>query len=205
MNSRTAAAGVLTLALLPLAAPARAGAATVAVVVDGSEHRIVFDGGRGGGQRRHDRSRGRGRRSDQLRGYGRDGPADPRRGLRGWRAAGHRPSPAPCRSPFFPARRTSVRQKIRSRTRLEINLGDGDDSLDSRGVPRTDGGTGTLRLVAAGGDGADRFTDGPLAAQFDPGTGADTVSAGSGYDSVTASAGSMDEADVYDLGGGARA
>jgi Ca2+-binding RTX toxin-like protein len=84
--------------------------------------------------------------------------------------------------------------------RIEVNLGDGDDSLDSAGVPAGDGGTGTLTLLGNGGEGADAFADGPNSAVLDPGTGADTVAAGPGYDSVRASGGAPDGADVYELG-----
>jgi Ca2+-binding RTX toxin-like protein len=87
-------------------------------------------------------------------------------------------------------------------TVIQVNLNDGDDSLDSTAVPERDGGTGTFSVRAAGGAGADRFVDGPNHARFTPGQGSDSVTAGEGYDWLFASEGAADEADVYDLGPG---
>ena len=84
---------------------------------------------------------------------------------------------------------------------LQINLGDGDDSLDSTAIDAL-GGMGTVFLRADGGPGADSFADGPLSNIFTPAGGADTVSAGDGTDLIYAAGAAPDEADLLDLGPG---
>jgi hypothetical protein len=83
---------------------------------------------------------------------------------------------------------------------FEIDLGDGDDSLDSTGIPAGDGGGGIFYVHGIGGPGADGLVDGPNGASFTPGPGADSVTAGGGSDWAYASEGAADEADLYDLG-----
>jgi Ca2+-binding RTX toxin-like protein len=83
---------------------------------------------------------------------------------------------------------------------IEMNLGDGDDGLDSIAVPPPNLGFGPFTVRAIGGSGADQLVDGAGSATFDPGTGTDHVITGTGFDYVTASAGSPDGADVFDFG-----
>ncbi len=84
---------------------------------------------------------------------------------------------------------------------LQINLGDGDDSLDSTAIDAL-GGMGTVFLRADGGPGADSFADGPLGNIFTTGGGVDTVSAGDGTDLVYAAGPAPDDDDLIDLGPG---
>jgi Ca2+-binding RTX toxin-like protein len=83
---------------------------------------------------------------------------------------------------------------------IEVDLGDGDDAIDSTAFPPHP--FGTFTVLEIGGPGADQLVDGVGSAHFDPGTGADHVitGGGTGFDYVNASAGSPDEADVFEFG-----
>ena len=87
-------------------------------------------------------------------------------------------------------------------TAMDIDLGDGDDSLDSTALPVRDGGTGPFQITERGGPGADVLTDGEAIGFFYPGVGSDRVSTGTSFAIVYAGAETPDGADVYDLGQG---
>ncbi len=84
---------------------------------------------------------------------------------------------------------------------LDIDLGDGDDSVDTAGIPGGDGGTGFFTLTEHGGDGADSFVDGTTSTRFFPGVGADHVVGGGGTDFVSAAGEAPDGPDLFDLRG----
>jgi len=87
-------------------------------------------------------------------------------------------------------------------TAIDVDLGDGDDSLDSTAIPVRDGGPGSFRMIGRGGPGADLITDGEANGSFYPGDGADRVLAGAGADAIHTGAATPDGPDVYDLGPG---
>jgi Ca2+-binding RTX toxin-like protein len=87
-------------------------------------------------------------------------------------------------------------------TLIGVDVGDGDDTLDTTAVPPRDGGTGSFILTLRGGAGADRMVDGEASALIYPDAGADSVDAGDGSDWIYASNTRPDGADVYDLGDG---
>lgn len=87
-------------------------------------------------------------------------------------------------------------------TGMDIDLGDGDDSLDSTAIPVRDGGTGSFTVTERGGAGADVITDGPAIGFFHPGVGSDRVSTGDNAAIVYAGTEMPDGADVYDLSSG---
>jgi Ca2+-binding RTX toxin-like protein len=189
---------VLASALIVLPAGS-ADAATVAVTVDGSQHAIVFDAA--AGEANAVTAAVVGDVGDPTTYSVADATAPILAGP-GCAGGGPAGSTVTCALPqsALPCVIRGCPQVPPVSNRIEINLGDGDDSLDSEGVPEGDGGTGILTVQGNGGEGADAFVDGPNGARFDPGAGADSVNAGAGYDSVRASAGAPDAPDVYVLG-----
>jgi Ca2+-binding RTX toxin-like protein len=199
VRSRSSILVVLSIAVAAIAAPSFAGAATVEVVVDQNTHKIVFAGG--GGELNIVSLGVVGELGDPTTYSVTDSTAPIVAGS-GCSGGGPAGSTAMC-----PLPRSALPCVIRGcpmtppvTNEFEINLGDGDDSLDSTGLPASDGGSGSFSVHGNGGSGADSFVDGPNGAVFDPGTGADSVAAGAGSDIVRASGGSPDEADLYDLG-----
>ena len=186
-----------------LAAPGLARAATVEVVVDQSYHKIVFAGGSG---EVNTVSLGVvGELGDHTSGPGTYSVTDSTApivagtGCSGGGPAGSTATcPLPRSAPSSPGIGGPFSPGVDDV--FEINLGDGDDWLDSTALPAGDGGGGFFTVRAAGGPGADGLVDGPNHATFTPGPGVDTVTAGAGRDWAYASEGAADEADLYDLG-----
>lgn len=80
-------------------------------------------------------------------------------------------------------------------SRLVIDVGDFDDSIDTR---KLSGSPVSFQLI--GGPGADLLEDADASASFVPGTGPDHVITGIGFDYVEASTGAPDEPDIYEFG-----
>lgn len=87
-------------------------------------------------------------------------------------------------------------------TAIDVDLGDGNDSLDSAAIPVKDGGTGSFVMIGRGGPGADVIADGEANGSFYPGDGADRVLAGAGANAIYTGAATPDGPDVYDLSNG---
>lgn len=83
---------------------------------------------------------------------------------------------------------------------LELELGDGDDSLAAGSIPADDGGGGVLTITVGGGAGADSIITGAGPDTIDPGTGADSVDAGAQGDKVIGAGPTPDGPDRLDLG-----
>ena len=188
----------LSITVAAIAAPGLARAATVEVVVDQISHKIVF----AGGSEANTVTVALVGQPGNPNNYAVTDASSPIVAGAGCSGGGPAGSSAVCSLP-----RSAAACAIRGcppgppvSPGVEINLGEGDDSLDSTGMPSGDGGSGSFTIRGNGGPGADTFVDGPASVGFDPGIGADIVNAGDGYDSVAASAGVPDEADVYDLG-----
>ncbi len=189
----------LSTTVAAIAAPGLAGAATVEVVVDQSTHTLAFTAG--AGEVNTVTLALVGQLGDPNT-YSVTDSSSPIVAGAGCSGGGPAGSTATC-----PLPRSVAACVIRGcpgfpsvYPRIVLDLGEGDDSLDSTAMPAGDGGIGPFSIQANGGPGADTFTDGVAHLNFDPGTGADVVNAGDGYDRVEASAGAPDEADVYDLG-----
>ncbi len=192
-NSVLAALGMTEVAIL---APSLAGAATVEVTVEQSTHSLVFSDA---GGELNTVSLGAVGDSTTYAVTDSTAPIVAGPGCSGGGPAGSTATcPLPrsaqfCHPPGCPS-------TAEVSVRLEADLGGGNDSLDSTGMPARDGGTGSFTVHGNGGPGDDSFLDGPIRTTFDPGTGADRVDAGDGDDTVLVSGGAPDQADVYDLG-----
>ena len=186
-----------------LAAPGLARGATVEVVVDQSDHKIVFAGGSGevntvslgvvgelgdqhqrpgylfGHRRNRPDRRGHRLRRRRTGGFDRD-----------LSAASLSPSHLPPGRPALAGGVRRVRDQSRRRRRFA--------RLDR--APRKRRGRWQLQGASRRGAGGDGLVDGPNHASFTPGPGADSVTAGAGSDWAYASEGAADEADLYDLG-----
>jgi Ca2+-binding RTX toxin-like protein len=200
MNKRTRGAGLVLVALTvaALAVPGSASGATVAVVVDGTVHSIEFHPADG---EVNTVTLGVVQTGDPTTYSVTDTTAPLVAGAEcsGGGAAGSTVT-CPLPAPATPCYVRGCPPIVAVSDVIEVDLGDGDDSLNSTAVPPPAVGFGPFTVRAIGGSGADGFVDGAGSATFDPGTGADHVITGAGFDYVDASTGSPDGADVFDFG-----